>query len=98
MVSKGNILACMCEMKDELMLFLEAYGKQDLVLSIKLKELYLTKANLMDILEALNDLNSILQGKNINCINDYDAINAFIIQLGLGIVKFKKEVQPPFLQ
>ena len=38
-----------------------------------------------------NDLNLILQDKNINCINDYDAINTFIAKLGLSITVFKKK-------
>ena len=63
-------------------------------LSIESKEFQLTLANFMDIFKALNDLNLILQDKNINY--DYDAINAFIAKLRLGIVQFKKEMHLPF--
>ena len=73
------------------MLCFEAHGKQDLLSSIKSKEFYLTLANLVDIFEALTYQNLILQGKNISCINDYDATDAFVAKLGLGIVKFKKK-------
>ena len=48
-------------------------------------------ANLVDILKALNVLKLILPGKNIDCINDCDVINAFVAKLELGIVEFKKE-------
>ena len=35
----------------------------------------------------------VFAGKNINCINNYDAIDAFMAKLRLGIVEFKKEMQ-----
>ena len=54
-------------------------------------------ANLVDTFKKLNDLNLILQGKNINCINEYDAINTFMAKLDLGIIKFKKKMQLSFL-
>ena len=66
-------------------------------LSIELKEYYLTLGNLVDIFEALNVLNLILPGKNINHINDYNANNAFVVNVRLGIVEFKKKIQLPFL-
>ena len=84
-LSKVNMLAGVYEMKDELMLFFKRRGKQDCLLFIKLKEFYLTLSNLTDIFKALNDLNLILQGKNINFINDYNAINTFIAKLGLTL-------------
>ena len=37
----------------------------------------------MDIFEALNNLNLLLQGKNTNRINSYDTIHAFMAKLGL---------------
>ena len=52
------------------------------------QEFNLMLKNLVDIFEVLNNnLNWILHGKNTNCIN------AFMVKLGLGIVKFKKETQ-----
>ena len=74
------------EIKDELILFFEAHKKQDLFLSIKSKEFHLMLANLVNIFEVPSYLNFILQGKNINCINDYNAINTFMAKLGMGIV------------
>ena len=35
--------------------------------------------------------------KNINRVNDYNAMNAFVAKLKLGIVELKKEMQLPFL-
>ena len=69
------MLAQIYEIKDELKLFFEAYGKQDLLLSIESQEFHLTLADLVNFFEVLNVLNLILQVKNINRISDYDAIN-----------------------
>ena len=40
-------------------------------------------AYLVDIFEALNGLNLLLQGKNTNRMKDYDKIRTFIAKLGL---------------
>ena len=72
--------------------FLKFMGTQDLLLSIKSKKFHLIFANLVDIFEALNDINWIFQIKNINYINDYDAINALVAKLGLGIVELKMQL------
>ena len=49
---------------------------------------YLTLANLVDIFETLNNIGDlILLG---NCINDYDAINAFVAKLELGNSQIQK--------
>ena len=85
------MLTLVYEIKDKLVMFFEAHGKQDFLLSIKLKKFHLILVNLVDIFEALNDYNLILQSKNINCINDCDAIDAFVAKLELGIVKFKNK-------
>ena len=71
--------------------FFEAQEKQDLFLSIESKEFHLLLANVVNILKALNVLKLILPGKNIDRINDCDAINAFVAKLELGIVEFKEE-------
>ena len=91
------MLAPVYEVKDELKLFFETQGKQDLLLSIKSKEFHLTLASLLDIFEAFNDLNLILQDKNIDCTNDSDAISVFVEKLELGMVAFKEEMQFSFL-
>ena len=82
-LSKGNMLARVYEMRDELNLFLEAHGKLDLLTSFTSEGFQLALAYLVDIFEVLNNLNKKLQGKNTNRINDYDAIHAFVAKLGL---------------
>ena len=82
MLSRVNMLARIYEIKDELILFFEAQGKQDLLLSIESKDCHLKLGNPVDIFEALNILNLILQGKNISRINDYDVNNAFVGNYG----------------
>lgn len=82
-LSKGNMLARVYDMRDELKLFLEAHGKKDLLLPFTSEKFQLELAYLVDIFEALNNLNLLLQGKNTNRIKDYDAIHAFIAKLGL---------------
>ena len=70
----------MNEMKDELMLLFEAHGKYDLFLSIE-SRVSSDVAILVDIYLALNDLNRFLEGKDINNINDFNTINAFVAKL-----------------
>ena len=77
--------------------FFKAHGKENLFLSIESKEFHLMLANLADIFKELNVLNWLLRGKNIDRINNYDVINAFVAKLELGIVEFKKEMQLSFL-
>ena len=62
-LSKIDKLALMYEIEHKFTLFFEANEKQDLFL-LSNQEFHLTLANLVDIFEALNDLNLILQGKN----------------------------------
>ena len=50
----------------------------------------------MDIFKPLNDLNLILQQKNINYINEYNDTNALMEKMGLEMIEFKKEMQLPF--
>ena len=66
------------------------------IMSIESKEFYPMLENLVDILEAINVLSLNFQGKNINRINDNDAINTFVAKLELGILKLKKQMQFPF--
>ena len=82
-LSKGHMLARVYDMKEEVKRFLESHGKQDLLLSFTSEEFQLTLAYLVDIFGSLNHLNLLLQGKNSNRMNNYDAIRAFIAKLGL---------------
>ena len=71
-------------------------GKPDHLLSIESKE-FLTLADLVNIFEALDILNLILQGTNINHINGYDALSAFVAKLKLGIIELKKKMRFLFI-
>ena len=82
-LSKGNMLARVYGLKDEVSIFLESQGKQDLLLPFQSQEFQLAMAYLVDIFEALNCLNLLLQGKNTNRMKDYDKIRTFIAKLGL---------------
>ena len=82
-LSKGNMLARVYGLKDEVSIFLESQGKQDLLLPFQSQEFQLPMAYLVDIFEALNCLNLLLQGKNTNRMKDYDEIGTFIAKLGL---------------
>ena len=82
-LSKGNPLARVYDVREEVRLFLESHGKEDLLMTFISEGFQLTLAYLVDIFESLNHLNLLLQGKNINPLNNYDAIRAFISKLAL---------------
>ena len=82
-LSKGNMLARIHDIREEVRLFLESHGKQNLLMSFTSEGFQLTLAYLVDIFESLNHLNLLLQGKNTNHMNNYDAICAFIVKLVL---------------
>ena len=82
-LSKGNMLARVYGLKDEVSIFLKSQGKQDLLLPFQSQEFQLAMAYLVDMFEALNCLNLLLQGKNTNRMKDYDEIRTFIAKLGL---------------
>ena len=96
-LSKVNTLAHLLKIKDKLILFFLSSWQTRSSFVSQSKEIYLVLASLLDIFEALNDLYLILQGKNINCINDYDTVNTFLANLALGMFKVKKKIQLPFL-
>ena len=82
-LSKGNMLACVYDIRKELRLFHESHRKEDLLMSFTSEGFQLTLAYLVDIFESLNHHNLLLQGKNTNRMNNYDAIRAFIAKLTL---------------
>ena len=82
-LSKGNMLARVYDMREEVKRFLESHGKQDHLLSFTSEEFQLTLSYLVDIFGSLNHLNLFLQGKNSNRMTNYNAIRAFIAKLGL---------------
>ena len=73
--------------------FLELHGKQDFLLSFTSEKFQLTLAYLVDIFESFNHMNLLLQGKNTNRMNDYNAIRACIAKLGCGSTEFKREIE-----
>ena len=82
-LSKGNMLARVYGLKDEVSIFLDSQGKQYLLLPFQSHEFQLTMAYLVDIFEALSCLNLLLQGKNTDRMKDYDELRTFIAKLGL---------------
>ena len=93
---KVNIVVRVHEMKDELMLLFKPHGNSIFFFN-QIKRVLSDVGKLVNIFKALNVLNLILQGKNINCINDYDTINTFVAKVEQSIVEFKKEMQLSFL-
>nr|XP_039258063.1 protein FAM200B-like [Styela clava] len=89
-LSKGNMLSRVHEMREEVKLFLEAQGKQDLLLSFASDSFQLGLAYLVEIFEALNLLNRLLQGYNTSRIYHYDAIHTFIAKLGLWLRRVER--------
>ena len=77
------MLARVYGLKDDVSIFLESQGKQDLLLPFQSQEFQLTMAYLVDIFEAFNCLNLLLQGKNTDRMKDYDELRTFIAKLGL---------------
>ena len=82
-LSKGNMLSCIFELREEVKLFLVAKQKHDLLLAFGGDEFSTYLAYLADIFEALNQLNKKLQGPGTNIIVHSDAINAFVVKLNL---------------
>ena len=70
-------------MKEELTVFLEARRKLNLLSFFTSEGFQLALAYFVDIFDALNNLNKLLQGKNTNRINNYKAIQTFVAKLGL---------------
>ena len=95
-LSKSNMLARVYDLKDEVSIFLESQGQQDLLLTFQSEEFQLAMAYLVDIFEVLNRLNLLLQGKKTYRINDYNAIHAFIEKLGLWYRRVQKEIAASF--
>ena len=82
-LSKGNMLSCIFELREEVKLFLVAKQKHDFLLAFDGDGFSTYLAYLADTFEALNQLNKKLQGPGTNIIVHSDAINAFVIKLNL---------------
>eukprot|EP00096_Caligus_rogercresseyi_P009484 TRINITY_DN3234_c0_g1_i1.p1 TRINITY_DN3234_c0_g1~~TRINITY_DN3234_c0_g1_i1.p1 ORF type:complete len:544 (+),score=51.68 TRINITY_DN3234_c0_g1_i1:127-1758(+) len=83
-LSKGNVLARVFELFDELLIFLTAQGKKTVQLLDDIQGPFkCSLAYLADVFEALNGLNRQLQGPDTNIIMHTDAIKAFLDKLAL---------------
>ena len=79
-LSKGNVLNCVFEMKDEIKLFLEFKNKEFLSY-FNDNNWIASLAYLADIFKKLNIINLKLQGKNTNIIQLRDNLKAFVKKL-----------------
>ena len=83
-LSKGNMLSCIFELREEVKLLLVAKQKNDLLLAFGGDKFSTYLAYLADIFETLNQLNKKLQGPGSNIIVHTDTIIAFVAKLKLG--------------
>lgn len=90
-LSKGNMLARLYELKEEVTLFLEFKERNDLLQMFNNEEFQCRLAYLTDMFEALNQLNLKLQGKNGTIISNYDHIQGYISKLQLWKQKVSAE-------
>lgn len=89
-LSKGNVLARVFELIDEVQVFLVSQGKKTEQLLKKIREPFKYRlAYLADVFEALNRLNQQLQGPHTTIIMHTDAIKAFLDKLALWERKVK---------
>ena len=77
------MLAHINELKEEVILFLEFKVKNDLLKMFNNEKFHWRLAYLVEIFEALNQLNLMLQGKNGTLISNYDHLDGFISKLQL---------------
>ena len=89
-LSKGNMLARVFELREEIKLFLSYSNKVDLLSAFNKEGFVAQMAYLADIFENLNELNKKLQGQRSNVIMHTDAINAFMAKLQLWGKQMKK--------
>ena len=77
------MLARIPDLKDEMSTFLDFQSKHDFLLLFQSEKFQLAMAYLLDIFEALNRLDLLLQGKNNKRIDDHNTLNSFMTKLGL---------------
>lgn len=88
-LSKGNMLQRVFDLFDEILLFFEEQGKIALLNEWKADNFHLRLAYLTDIFGSLNELNTKMQGKNMNILVQDDKIRGFVAKLDL----WKRRVQ-----
>ncbi|XP_042224418.1 protein ZBED8-like, partial [Homarus americanus] len=77
-LSKGNVVNCVFEMKDEIRFFLEVQEKRDLLTHFDDETWNKRVAYLADIFDQLNKLNLKLQGRETHVLLFQDNLRAFI--------------------
>lgn len=82
-LSKGNMLARLFELRDEVILFLEKQKQNELCTKFSKTCVEIFLAYLSDIFDSLNHLNLKLQGGDSNIILHRDAITAYVEKLQL---------------
>lgn len=82
-LSKGNMLARLYELRNEVIQFLDNQKQSELLVQFKKPWVQLVLAYLSDIFDLLNSLNLKLQGGDANIIYHRDAITAFTEKLQL---------------
>ena len=80
-LSKGNVLARVFELREELKEFLNRQRKYELESCFRDSTFISKLAYLVDIFDQLNRLNLKLQRKNITVLDFIDALNAFVQKL-----------------
>ena len=80
-LSKGNMIARVFQLRNEIKNFCEKHGKTDLVACLDHEEWQLSLAYLVDIFEQLNKLNLLMQGRHTNIIKFVDALKSFLCKL-----------------
>ena len=76
-LSRGRVLACVCELREELKMFLTNERCDDAKLLVSI-EWCARLAYMADIFQHLNKLNTRMQGRNENLLTNTDKINAFL--------------------
>ena len=80
-LSKGNMIARVFQLRNEIKNFCEKHRKTDLVACLDHEEWQLSLAYLVDIFEQLNKLNLLMQGRHTNIIKFVDALKSFLCKL-----------------
>ncbi|KAF2358342.1 protein of unknown function DUF4371 [Trinorchestia longiramus] len=88
-LSKGNMLSCLYDLKDEVQIFLQKHKQDKLYEAFREEGFQLSLAYLVDFFEAINNLNLKLQGRNTNIIAHSDVIRVFTKKIIFGNEKYK---------
>jgi hypothetical protein len=80
---KGNMLSQLSELKHEVEIFLQGQKKEELYGAFTDETFQLSLANLVDVFEAISNINMKLQGRNASIIAHCNAIRAFMEKIQL---------------